>query len=203
MIEIAQKVAAEFTTEFVQHPYLCYTEHGQHAYFYQLLFNAIPEENRFTQFQGRRLCVVQKEYPTPTDLGKSQRQHWDVSIIKSPAETISPNSTPYDFLRLDVIVEFGMNAEPGHLAEDIRRMTHETANVDNRIAIHFYRIGEAADRLSRRDIARKSSSLLTYDQCTELIGNAPVELFYAVADPSGSSEAWHYRNGASTSLLDA
>ena len=203
MINIARNVASSFTAEFVQHPYLCYTEHGQHAYFYQLLYDSIPADQRLTTFKGQKVCVIQKEYPTPTNLGKSQRQHWDISIIKSPTETLSPESIPYDFLRLDVVIEFGMNADLDHLPEDIRRMTHESSNIGNMIAIHLYRLGEAADKLSRRDISQNSALIATFEQCIEWVGDNSIDLYYAVYNPNGTSQAWHYRDGISTSLLDA
>ena len=40
IIDSVRSTAKEFCLEFVQNPYLCYTEHGLHARFYAMLYNA-------------------------------------------------------------------------------------------------------------------------------------------------------------------
>jgi len=80
---IVHQVAKEFVLEFIANPYLCYTEHGQHARFYTMLYNALPAEQRYTKWGANTVCVIQKEYPTAGKLGKPQRQHWDVAVIKT------------------------------------------------------------------------------------------------------------------------
>lgn len=72
---LVQQIAKEFTLEFIANPYLCYTEHGQHALFYTMLFNALPPERRYTKLSNNKICVIQEEYPTAGKLGKHQRQH--------------------------------------------------------------------------------------------------------------------------------
>ena len=102
-------VGRQFCADFVAAPYVCYTEHGQHAYFFALLYAALPESSRYVLFNGHRICVIQKEYPTATNLGRSQRQHWDISVIKVPPP--SANRTRYDYLPLQAAAEFGENVE--------------------------------------------------------------------------------------------
>jgi lipopolysaccharide biosynthesis regulator YciM len=44
MISVNEKVEQtirKFVCEFIEDPYICYTEHGQHARFYQMLYEAL------------------------------------------------------------------------------------------------------------------------------------------------------------------
>jgi hypothetical protein len=106
-IDIVRHTILQFCSEFVQDPYLCYTEHGQHALFYTMLYNALPEQQRYATLHGNKLCVVQKEYPTAGNLGKPQRQHWDIAVIQTPPEGIGTEPQVYDYLKLTAAVEFG------------------------------------------------------------------------------------------------
>jgi hypothetical protein len=92
----------EFICEFIEKPYLCYTEHGQHARFYQMLFEALDPSQRYLACMGQQICAIQKEYPTASNLGKPQRQHWDIAIIKSPAESVPEKKPSYDYLKLEI-----------------------------------------------------------------------------------------------------
>jgi hypothetical protein len=64
MLEVIRKAIVEFCQNFIAHPYLCYTEHGQHALFYSMLYNVIPEEQRYVTIKNQKVCIIQKEYPT-------------------------------------------------------------------------------------------------------------------------------------------
>jgi len=75
-----------FCKEFLDYPYLCYTEHGQHCRFAARLYEVIPAGERYQTLGGHRMCRVQKEYPTHMHLGKSRRPHWDMSLIAKAAE---------------------------------------------------------------------------------------------------------------------
>jgi hypothetical protein len=86
MLETIRKTIIEFCLNFATQPYLCYTEHGQHALFYSMLYNKIPEEQRYVTYKSHKICALQKEYPTAGLLGKLKRQHWDIAIIKTPVE---------------------------------------------------------------------------------------------------------------------
>lgn len=68
--KLVQRVLRDFCVEFLPYPYLCYTEHGIHARFYMQLYNAFPVGKRYVEYQGVRLCAVQKQYPTAGRLGK-------------------------------------------------------------------------------------------------------------------------------------
>jgi len=74
IVETVRQTIIQFCTEFMEHPYLCYTEHGQHALFYARLYNALSPEHRYTIWRGQKIGVVQKEYPTAGKLGKPRRQ---------------------------------------------------------------------------------------------------------------------------------
>src|SRR3990172_10326972 len=124
MISVNDKVTEtiqKFICEFIERPYLCYTEHGQNARFYQMLFEALDPSQRYLTCMGQKVCAIQKEYPTAGNLGKPQRQHWDIAIIKAPAESAPEKKPTYDYLKLEAIVEFGMNEAKAHLEDDIKR----------------------------------------------------------------------------------
>lgn len=114
--EIFQQTIVHFTTEFLHNPYLCYTEHGLHALFYAQLYHALPAEQRYLTWQKQRICVLQKEYPTAHNLGKPQRQHWDIALIQNPPQHSRPSDVgAYDYLKLAAVVEFGLNENAAHL----------------------------------------------------------------------------------------
>ncbi|MCK5019445.1 MAG: hypothetical protein KAS32_20470 [Candidatus Peribacteraceae bacterium] len=188
MINIIEKAIQDFCQEFIKNPYLCYTEHGIHALFFNRLYNALPEKDRYFNWMGHKVCVIQKEYPTATDLEKSQRQHWDISVIDTPPVSLSKTNS-YDFLRLNSVVEFGMNASSGHLKEDIRRMTRPDSNILNKYAVHLYRFSK---NMSRRDISSKGSDIIKPDDVKRMVGDTDVKVYYAVADlmMSGESGVW-------------
>ena len=105
-VEIVRQVTKQFCLDFVKDPYLCYTEHGLHALLFTKLFNALPHDQRYALHDDhRQVCVIQKEYPTAHDLDKSKRQHWDISVIRTPLEIADENEErSYDFLRLAAAV---------------------------------------------------------------------------------------------------
>jgi hypothetical protein len=188
LVEVTRNTLINFCNEFVRDPYLCYTEHGLHALFFSKLYNALPEESRYTACNGHRLCVLQKEYPTAHHLGKSRRQHWDISLIRTPVEAPDrPNV--YDYLPLAAVVEFGLNCPSNHLGEDIRRLCHEGANVDNRFVVHLYRLSPAADKISGRDWAPESNILCSRESVQVVLRNRPVEVFYGVVDATEANQS--------------
>jgi hypothetical protein len=186
-IEVTCRTLVEFCTEFIAHPYLCYTEHGLHALFFSRLYNALPPGSRYTDCNGQRLCILQKEYPTADNLGRSRRQHWDISLIRIPVE--APDCPrAFDYLPLAAVVEFGLNRGSKHLKEDIRRLCDPGANVDNRFVVHLYRLSNAANRVSRRDWTPKSD-LCSRDDVQPVLRNRPVKVFYGVADATAENQS--------------
>src|SRR6266508_1418455 len=103
---LTRKTIIEFCKEFLLRPYLCYTEHGLHALFFARLYHALPMDARYTRCNGLELCVLQKEYPTAHNLGKSQRQHWDISLVKTPVNA-PQRPCCFDYLPLAAVLEFG------------------------------------------------------------------------------------------------
>jgi hypothetical protein len=185
-IETVRQVARQFCMEFVADPYLCYTEHGLHARLFTMLYNALPSDQRYTRWEGRKVCVVQKEYPTAHRLGKSRRQNWDLAVIKTPLESAVPEGRlTYDYLRLAAAVELGMNEAADHLQDDIDRLCHEKAHVDQGFIVQLYRLSQSKARVSGRDWSASSSRILSVDEVAEMAAGKPVEILYALADASG------------------
>jgi hypothetical protein len=197
VIESVRHAIADFCRTFVEHPYLCYTEHGQHALFYMRLYDALPPEQRYTTWQGRRICVIQKEYPTAGDLSKSRRQHWDIAVLKTPPESLA-TACPYDYLKLAAVVEFGLNARKKHLVEDLRRLCHADANLVQGFVVHLYRLSPPGALFSQRDWTSGSRRILSPPEVAELAADIPVEVYYALADSTGhyTSGVWWIRDGS-------
>jgi hypothetical protein len=197
MIDLVRKTILSFCLEFVETPYLCYTEHGQHALFYNQLFQAIPKEMRYLEWKGQKVCVVQKEYPTSGKLGKPQRQHWDIAVLSSPPASVIEGPGAFDYLMLDAVIEFGMNEAKEHLVDDIERLSHPDANLVQGFAVHLYRLSEPGYRLSGRDWSPKSKQLLTAKDIRWLSIDKPVEIYLAIYDSTHthSSGIWKILDG--------
>jgi hypothetical protein len=86
-----------------------------------MLFNVMLEQQRYLTWNNQKVCVLQKEYPTAGKLGKPQRQHWDIAVLKNPPESLETKNT-YDYLKLFAAIEFGMNEAKEHLEDDIERL---------------------------------------------------------------------------------
>lgn len=209
---IVSYVLRKFCLEFASQPYLCYTEHGLHALLFARLFNALWDDERFADWEGRKVFVVQKEYPTAHDLDKPKRQHWDLSVIKTPPETRAEGDQPkYDFLKLAAAIEVGLNEPEEHLREDIRRLYHEKANLDQGFVLHLYRLAKPGALISRRDWSYSSPRMVTVErardileeQASEAAGDQEVEVLYAVAGETGAHEAgvWLIKQGQVARLV--
>ena len=199
-IDLVRQTVVEFCVELTRAPYLCCTEHGQHALFHTMLYNALPEEQRFATWYGNKVCVIQKEYSTAGNLGKSRRQHWDIAVIKTPPESIEGKPQAYDYLKLAAVVEFGMNEAKKHLVDDIERLSHREANVMQGFVVHLYRLSEPGAPFSRRDWSANSKLILTPEevgQLAQLAEDEPVEIYYAMHDSTGkhSSGVWSIKQG--------
>jgi len=198
VIRILEQTLKQFTLEFIDEPYLCYTEHGLHARFYTSLYNALSDEQRYFNWEGKQVSVIQKEYPTATDLGKSRRQHWDISVIKNPPEFAFPvTPMPYDFFRLSAVVEFGLNESTDHLEDDIDRLCHSESNVQNPFLVHLYRLTNPGEQNSRRDLSNGSNRIVPIEKAAKMTINKPVEIFYGMYDDNNPDTcgAWHLQNG--------
>ena len=204
-VETVMQTARHFCLEFVKSPYLCYTEHGQHALFYTMLYNALPPSQRYTTWQNHKVCVVQKEYPTAGPLDKPQRQHWDIALIKTPPESIASGlAAAYDYLRLAAVVEFGMNEGIEHLEDDIERLSHADANVDQGLVIHLHRLSNPGARVSGRDWSPSSKKIVTKESVAQIAAGKPVEVYYGTYDSTGKypSGVWLIRDGAIERVLE-
>jgi hypothetical protein len=167
-----------------------------------MLFNALPAAQRYTTWQDRKICVLQKEYPTAANLGKPQRQHWDIAVIRTPPESIIDGSGSFDYLKLAAGVEFGMNEPEDHLLDDIERLCHQDANLDQGFVVHLYRLSEPDAKFSNRDWSPKSPRILSGERIAEIVGGRPVDIYYGVHDSTDqhTSGVWLIRQGAISSL---
>ncbi len=197
--EIIRNAIKDYCIEFTKYPYLCYTEHGLHALFFNRLYTNIPKERHYFEWEGKKVCVIQKEYPTASKLDKPTRQHWDISIIKTPPEVVPKRDTTYDFLRLYAAIEFGMNEGQEHLIEDIRRLSHPESYVDNKFVVHFYRI---SDLISGRDWTPRSKRILSTTEIQSFVGDSEVEVFFAQVDETKTHETgfWHINKSSVTKI---
>lgn len=194
IVEITRKVIKDFCIEFVKSPYLCYTEQGLHARFYCILYNAIPKGQRYINWEGKRICVIQKEYPMADPCGKSRRQNWDISIIQSPPLHLSGKTPTYDYLTLDSVVEFGLNETEEHLRDDANRIYHPNSNVNNKFIVHLFRISDRGSKItSRRDISPKYELIISPDQIAELTKNMDVEVYFGQVDSTNNLESGVWR----------
>jgi hypothetical protein len=204
-VETVRQIARQFCLEFIQCPYLCYTEHGLHARFYTMLYNALPADQRYTTWHNHKVCVIQKEYPTAGPLGKPQRQNWDIALIKTPPQSLADGiASSYDFLRLAAVVEVGMNEAEEHLRDDLERLSHPDANVDQGYIIHLYRLSKPGAPLSDRDRSSASRRIVSKERVAEIAAGKPIEVFYGLYDSTRkyAPGAWHIKEGTIVPVLD-
>ncbi len=191
-VDLTRREVVAFCKEFLNEPYLCYTEHGQHARFACRLYHAICEEERYQIVGGHRMCRVQKEYPTNMHLDRSRRQHWDVSLIARLPET-SEGPVHYDHLPLATVVEFGLNCPQVHLKDDIERLSHPESNVHQGFIAHLYRLSVAKSRPTRRDLSPRSKKLQAADAIQPLLARTNIEIYLGVYDPTNENPSGLWR----------
>ena len=173
IIKVIEETLTGFCKEYIADPYLCYTEHGQHALYFTELYNALPENERYVSSmlpdeEKIKICRIQKEYPTHDSLGKSKRQNWDISVIKNPVE-VTKKKHPFDYLKLEAAIEFGLNSRIDHLVDDFLRLSHSDTNADHRCVVHLYRLSEAGNQISARDWSANAKDFKEYIKTEKLI----------------------------------
>ncbi len=181
LVELIQNTITKFCHDFLLRPYLCYTEHGMHALFFQQLYNVLPKP--IVHFEGEDVCILQKEYPTANKLGKSRRQHWDIALIKTPIEM--PQRRPrFDYLRLAAVIEFGLNCDSKRLEDDIERLCHPDANVDNGFIVHLYRLSSSKAKFSDWDWSPDSGILCSKELIQVVLSQRepPITVYYGIVD---------------------
>jgi hypothetical protein len=203
MLGVIRNTIEGLCSGFVENPYLCYTEHGQHALFYTMLFNALSPEQRYTTWQNQKVCVLQKEYPTAAPLGKPKRQHWDIAVLKSPPESTQTGGCSYDFLKLLAVIEFGLNEAEEHLQDDINRLCHEQANLEHCFIVHLYRFSNGNSLFSHRDWSSISPRILQLTDICRMSEGKSVEIFIGLADLTGKYEqgVWNIHQGVSRNIF--
>ena len=201
-LEIIHKTITDFCIDFVNNPYLCYTEHGQHALFYTKLYTAFPETELYDMWQQQKVCLLQKEYPTAGKLGKPQRQHWDVSVLSQPLSANTVHIHSYDYFELLAAIEFGLNEPKEHLKEDMRRLDHPDSNVANGIIVHLYRLSESGLKFSGRDWTSRSKRIVTLQEVIALTVNSSCEVYYSLFESTNPQKngVWHIIRGKAKKL---
>jgi hypothetical protein len=197
-IETVRQICRQFCLEFIQNPYLCYTEHGLHALFYTMLYNAMPGDRRYIVWHNHKVCVLQKEYPTARSLSKPRRQNWDIAVIKTPPQSRGDGmASSYDYLRLAAVVEVGLNEAEEHLRDDIERLSHPDANLDHGFIVHLYRLSEPGAKISQRDWSAASKRVIPRQSVAGRAEGKPVEVYYALYDCTGKHMpgVWFIRDG--------
>ena len=182
---VIEQTILSFCRNFLTSPYLCYTEHGMHALFYTQLYNALPPEARYLYWQDQQVCVLQKEYPTADPLGKPRRQHWDIAVLKNPAECLAGKQHSYDYLCLAAVIEFGLNEAWNHLEDDIQRLSHPGANVDRGYFVHLYRLATPKAALSGRDWSNASAQICPVESVAARLAGTQVTGYYGMFDAGG------------------
>ena len=143
------------------------------------------------------LYVSQEVVFSAGKLGKPQRQHWDIGVLASPPESKIDGQGAYDYLKLDCVVEFGMNEGKEHLVDDIDRLCHEEANLDLGFAVHLYRLSEPGNKFSSRDWSPRSKRILTAEDIRWLSVDKRVEIYLAIYDSTKThtSGVWKIADG--------
>jgi hypothetical protein len=159
---------------------------------------------RYGEWKRQAVCLTQKEYATAGDLGKSKRQHWDIAVLKVPLAPVPDcDALPYDCLQLAAAIEFGLNEKKKHLVEDLRRLAHEDASVEQGFILHLYRLSDRdAEVSSRRDIRPGKRRVLSLKAVAGLSKNSSVEVVYGLyngTDPAASG-AWLIERGVASRL---
>jgi len=179
--EIVEETLETLTREFIANPYLCYTEQGFHALFFCMLFNRLPDEERYVQLGDKKVSIIQKEYPTSHRLKDSRRGHWDIAVLQKPLT--STKSPAYDFLKVDSAVEFGLNESLRHLEGDIKRLSEKESNVAHKFIAHFYRLSNAE---SLRDWNPRSKRIVLSEEVAERVKGTDIVAYYALVDRTRS-----------------
>lgn len=182
---VVEQTLQAFCQTFVSYPYLCYTEHGLHALFYTHLYNALAPQERYLLWQGESVCVLQKEYPTADALGKPRRQHWDIAVIRNPPQCLAGKQHSYDYLCLAAVIEFGLNEPSAHLEDDIQRLSHPGANVDQSYFVHLYRLADPKATQSGRDWSNLSAKICPKEHVAAMLAHTSITGYYGLYDAGG------------------
>jgi hypothetical protein len=198
---MVERAAEGFCKQFLRSPYLACTEQGLHALFCSDLLSMMPAGRSHPEWRGKKVCVVQPGYRSPDNLGRSKAQHWDIAVLRTPLEPLSPRKASYDLLRLSAIVEFGLNPAREHLEDDIDRLAHGSVSADRKFIIHLYRLSAAGKRFSGRDLTPKSSQVLKVREAQGYLDarkkDPGITIYYAMSDLTGTfgSQLWRLEWG--------
>jgi hypothetical protein len=158
--EIVADTIERFCEEFVENPYLCYTEHGFHALLFHELFEGLSKHgvDLYRPFKTEEMgkeemvCLLQKEYRGLRKFSRREQEesretcaHWDIALFDPSLERRTGSSIlklpVYDSFKLHSVIELGFNNEPGHLDLDIERLDRERRGIRHMHILNLCRIG--------------------------------------------------------------
>ena len=204
-VATTQRAVEAFCREFVKYPYLCYTEHGIHARFLLQLYTELPEHGRYAEWDGNRVCVVQKEYPTAASLGKPRRQHWDVAVLRTPLEC------PGDRLTTTPIVRLPPARDGGRVRAELRRrsprrgrarLCHRASNVDDPVIVHLYRFSTGRSHVRPRHLAPGRPAFVRSPPSPSSRPSTRLDVYYGVADSTETYPSGLWRITAGDAAID-
>lgn len=175
----------EFCREFVKNPYLCYTEEGLHALFSNRLISKVSrDEDKYGMLAGKKVSLLQNEYPSAQPFNDNKRGHWDIALLKSPLTPIGARIPQFDYLEVDSAVEFALNMGAAHLRKDIARLCPIEPGMDshvkNKYVVHLYRLMKlGSSRFSNKDMSAKNKEYISENGVLTEIDGSDVVVYYA------------------------
>ncbi|MFC1936764.1 hypothetical protein ACFLYP_03765 [Chloroflexota bacterium] len=89
------------------------------------------------------------------------------------------------------------------LIDDIERVCHPDANLEQGFLVHLYRLSTPGAMFSGRDWSPKSAKLLSKDDIVELVFDKPIEVYYGMFDSTGqhATGVWLIKKGKTIPVI--
>jgi len=86
-----------------------------------------------------------------------------------------------------------MNATPGHLKEDIRRLVHPDAHVEQGFVVHLYRLSPPGKPFSGRDWTASHGGIVSLEDVVNLSQGASMGIYYGMVGATGEYDRGLWR----------
>jgi hypothetical protein len=95
-----------------------------------------------------------------------------------------------------------MNESLEHLRDDVERICHTDANVEQAFVVHLYRLSKAGAKFSSRDWSPSSRRIVSKEMVAQLTTDKKVEIYYGMADSTDkhTSGVWLIKQGEMTQI---